>query len=77
MSALSRLMGKTLNSLAHSHSGWLGFIVTHKARIQLLCHRPTAQLMTGNRLRGIDTVACVAFGTEAIDADCIFSAFIA
>ena len=37
--------------------------------------------MTGKRLRGIDTLAkpvgCVAFGTEAIDADCIFSAFMA
>jgi hypothetical protein len=77
MSALSRLMGKTLNSLAHSHSGWLGFMMAHKARIQSLCHQSTAQFMTGNRLRGIDTVACVAFGTEAIDADCIFSAFMA
>jgi hypothetical protein len=77
MSALSRLMGKTLKSLAHSHSGWSGFMVTHKARIQPLCHPSTVQLMTGNRLRGIDTVACVAFGTEAIDADCIFSAFMA
>jgi len=40
-----------------------------------------AQFMTGKRLRGIDTLAkpvgCVAFGTEAIDADCIFSAFMA
>ena len=48
-------MGKTLNSLAHSHSGWLGFMMAHKARIQSLCHQSTAQFMTGNRLRGIDT----------------------
>ena len=36
-----------------------------------------AQFMTGKRLRRIDTVACVAFGTEAIDAECICSAFMA
>lgn len=81
MSALSRLMGKTLNSLAHSHSGWLSFKMAHKGWIQPLCHPSTAQFMTGNRLRGIDTLAkpvgCVAFGTEAIDADCIFSDFMA
>ena len=77
MSALLRPIGKTLNSLAHSHCGWLGFMIAHKGWIQPLCHQSTTQFMTGNRLRGIDTVTCVAFGTEAIDADCIFSAFMA
>jgi hypothetical protein len=48
-------MGKTFNSLAHSHCGWLGFMMAHKGWIQLLCHLPTVQFMTGNRLRGIDT----------------------
>ena len=36
--------------------------------------------MTGKRLRGIDTLIKplgVEFVTEAIDADCIFSAFMA